>query len=224
MATKKKTIIKKTHSQSESHGDPKFPYSTEPNSLRKLLQQIPQRPKPSKFSKETLKSWNVSSNNNAVTNFRVLKKIGFLTESNEPTDLYIEFMKTGTGPMVLAQKIRDTYKPLYDNSPTPHSESNEELKKLFNIHSGGSEDTLRLQLQTFKALSEFAEFNELKSIGNNPDLDKEKKTEQGDHKSQSTIPPIRLDLHIHLPENKTSREYENIIQDIAKYIYGRNIE
>jgi hypothetical protein len=35
------------------------------------------------------------------------------------------------------------------------------------------------------------------------------------------LPPIKIDLHIHLPENKTTRDYEAIIQDIARYIYGR---
>ena len=34
------------------------------------------------------------------------------------------------------------------------AEPEDELKKLFHIHSGGGEDTMRLQVQTFKALSE----------------------------------------------------------------------
>ena len=38
------------------------------------------------------------------------------------------------------------------------------------------------------------------------------------------LPPMQIDLHIHLPENKTTRDYEAIIQDIAKYIYGRQID
>jgi hypothetical protein len=37
------------------------------------------------------------------------------------------------------------------------------------------------------------------------------------------MPAVKIDLHIHLPENKTARDYDSIIQDIAKYIYGRNV-
>ena len=30
---------------------------------------------------------------------------------------------------------------------------------------------------------------------------------------------VNINLHIHLPEGKSSRDYQYIIQDIAKYIY-----
>lgn len=176
---------------------------------------------------DTLRSWNVSSNNNASTAIRVLKKLGLLTESGEPTDVYVEFMKTGTGPVALAQRIRETYRSLFENSHAPQAESNEELKKLFNIHSGGSEDTIRLQLLTFKALSEFADFNAPTSIASMPaELGAAVGGGAEGARGQGTsrIPPVQIDLHIHLPENKSTRDYEAIIQDIAKYIYGREIE
>src|SRR5450755_1391784 len=128
-------------------GAPKFPYTTEPKSLNRLLTEIPKRPKPPKVAMETLKSWNVSSNNNAMTAIRVLKTLGLLGSTGEPLDPYVEFMKTGTGPAVLGQRIKDIYRALYENSLAPQNESAEELRKLFNIHSGGGEDTLRLQVQ-----------------------------------------------------------------------------
>jgi hypothetical protein len=83
--------------------DPKFPYTTEPKSLRRLLTEIPKRPKPSKITLETLKAWNVSNSHNASTAIGVLKKIGLLCATGEPTTL--DFMKTGTGPTVLAERL-----------------------------------------------------------------------------------------------------------------------
>src|SRR5882757_2681157 len=137
MAQKKQVAAKRSIVARADHGEPKFPYTTEPNSLRRLLAEIPKRPKPTKLTMDTLRSWNVSSNNNAATAIRVLKRMGLLAESGEPTDVYVEFMKTGTGPITLAQRVRETYRPLFENSHAPQSESNEELKKLFNIHSAG---------------------------------------------------------------------------------------
>jgi hypothetical protein len=207
-------------------GTPKFPYTSEPAALRRMLAEIPKRPKPPKLNMDTVKAWGVSKNNNARTAITVLKKLGLLNESGEPNETYVEFMKTGIGPSVLAKRIREVYRPLFDNSHAPQGEPDTELKKLFHIHSGGGEDAMRLQTQTFKALSEYANFSDTESGG------AIKGGAAGGSGSQSgsgrttdlTLPPVQVDLHIHLPENKTSREYETIIQDIARYIYGRNID
>jgi len=206
-------------------GEPKFPYTTEPKALRRLLTEIPKRPKPSKVTMETLKSWNVSNNNNARTAIAVLKKIGLLGSSGEPTEHYVEFMKTGSGPGVLAQRVKDAYQVLFENSLAPQNEKGEELKKLFNIHSGGGQDAMRLQVQTFKALSEYANFGaEVPVAKPRGDGVGSSSGPTVDGRNGVNLPPIQVDLHIHLPENKTTRDYEAIIQDIAKYIYGRDID
>jgi hypothetical protein len=207
-------------------GDPKFPYTTEPKALRRLLAEIPKRPKPTKMTLETLKSWNVSNNNNAQTAIRVLKKLGLLGASGEPTNFYSDFMKTGSGPGVLAGRIKETYRTLFENSLAPQGETEDELKKLFNIHSGGSEGALRLQVQTFKALSDYADFGAATAQGESRGAAGAGASGEalGAARNGAILPPIQVDLHIHLPENKTTRDYEAIIQDIAKYIYGRNID
>ncbi len=203
-------------------GTPKFPYSTQPKALRRLLAEIPKRPRPTKLSLATLKAWNVSSTNDASP-INVLKKVGLIGSGGEPTNLYVDFMKTGTGPAVLGERIKDVYKALFENCHAPQSESDDELKKLFHIHSGGGEDAMRYQIQTFKALSEHANFTtppertESSVVRSTSDAGTV-------HKGAGQLPPIQVDLHIHLPENKTSRDYEAIIQDIARYIYGRDIQ
>lgn len=213
-------MAKKTAGTSE----PKFPYTTEPKALRRLLSEIPNRPKPIKVTMDTLKSWSVSNNNNARTAIAVLKKLGLLNGNGEPTPSYIEFMKTGSGPSILGEKIKDVYRELFENSIAPQKETDEELKKLFNIHSGGGADAMRLQIQTFKALSEHASFDGNTESGSSvaDTLGKQNGVNTGPDNQR--LPPVRVDLHIHLPENKSTRDYEAIIQDIGRYIYGRNID
>ena len=201
---------------------PVFPYTTEPKALRRLLAQIPKRPKPPKMTFDTMKSWAVSKNSNSQTAIRVLKKIGLLSDGGVPNDAYVEFMKTGTGPSVLADHLRSTYKVLFDNSLNPQSESDEELKKLFHIHTGGGDDVMRLQIQTFKALAEHANFDAKTSTGGKPMGSAV--AGKGIEDAEVNLPPVQVALHIHLPENKTIRDYEAIIQDIAKYIYGRKVD
>jgi len=233
MAGKKavaKKVAKKAAKQrpaKEHVGTPVFPYTNEPGALRRLLKEIPNRPKPPKMTRETLKSWNVSNSNNSGTVITVLKKVGLLNDAGIPNDAYTEFMKASSGPVVLGAKVRETYRVLFENSNAPQSESPENLKSLFNIHTGGGEDAMRLQMQTFKILTEFSNFTELPQTGSRSDSQAGNaggSGEQGRQKGSHLTPPVQIDLHIHLPENKSTRDYEAIIQDIAKYIYGREID
>ena len=223
--TTSKTPVKSSlNASGHEHGEPKFPYTTEPQALGRLLSEIPKRPKPPRVTMETLKAWSVSNNNNARTAINVLKKVGLLGGSGEPLDTYVEFMKTGTGPAALGQKVKDVYRVLFENSHSPQTESNEELKKLFNIHSGGGDDAMRLQLQTFKTLSEYATFDGNKGSGEVSPNSVEVGSGSGVNTGAGRLPPVQIDLHIHLPENKSARDYESIIQDIARYIYGRKLD
>lgn len=225
----KKVVAKKPAKHrpaKEDVGTPAFPYTTEPGALRRLLKEIPNRPKPPKMTRDTLKSWNVSSSSNSGTVISVLKKIGVLNDGGVPTDAYVEFMKASTGPAILAAKVRETYKVLFENSNAPQSDSAENLKSLFNIHTGGGEDAMRLQMQTFKILTEFSNFTDAPPASARTDSQSGNGggSEQSRHNSNRGMPPVQIDLHIHLPENKSTRDYEAIIQDIAKYIYGREID
>lgn len=222
---KKKTTRKSTSTREHS-GTPKFPYSTQPNALRKFLKEIPNRPKPPKVNRETLSSWDVTKNSNGASGtISVMKKVGFLDDSGAPTQAYEEFMKPGVGPTVLGQKLRQTYQKFFEASHSPHTDSDETLKNLLNIHSGGGPDAMRYQLQTFKALCEHADFDGAPSSnGSVPNVGTSPISNQtAAAANDSTMPPVNIALHIHLPENKSGRDYTAMIEDIGRFIFGREV-
>ena len=138
----------------KSETQPKFPYTTTPAALRRLLQEIPKRPKPGKLTLDTLKTWNVTKTNDA-TPLGVLKKLGILGPTGEPLEGYTEFMQSPpAGPQSLGPQpagLRVRREVLFETSHEPQKETGE-LRTFFNIHSGGGERTIDLQIQTFKAL------------------------------------------------------------------------
>ncbi|MEK7705663.1 MAG: DUF5343 domain-containing protein [Myxococcota bacterium] len=200
------------------HTKPLFPYTTTPGVLRKFLAEVPKRPKPAKVNLETIKSWGLSKDSNAQTVVSVLKALGLIAGDGTPGPLYVKFMTQGTGPGVLGQQIRSVYKTLFENSKAPHKDSDEAIRNLFNIHSGGSATTIGLQIQTLKALCDHASFEDSQSDGESHGDPKEKDSERDDNRG----PTIHIDLHIHLPENKDRRDYEYIFEDIAKHLMGRS--
>lgn len=214
--------MKKNSKRNESTTrSPVFTYTTAPGSLRRILQAIPDNPIPQKVTSSIYKSWGIGDNN-ASNATRVLKTIGLLETSGQPTEMYAQFMQPSIGPAVLGEKIKEHYKPLFDATHEPYRASDPDLKRLFNIHSGGGESTLRAQVQTFKALCESATFGGVDTVTTQPP------PQNGDPAVQQSVvstqigpshPTVHIDLHIHLPENKSSRDYQAIIEDIAKYIY-----
>jgi hypothetical protein len=201
----------------------KFPYTTKPASLRRLLKEIPKRPKPSKIDRAMLRSWGFSDSNDQ-TMIRVLKAVNLLNDRNEPSESYSQYMSLDGGAKVLEPEIRRVYAPLFQASHAPYEESNEKLKNLFNIHSGGGDRSLEYQIQTFKALCENTQFGSsvvaTATGARNPtaSLDQANNLALTGGSGASNI---HINLHIHLPENKTRREYEDIIEDIGRYIFGR---
>lgn len=206
-------------SRPEDRGRAVFPYTTRPGSLRRFLTEVPNRPRPTRINKDLLASWGLRSNED-YSIVRVLKAVGLVNDNNEPSDNYTAFMRAGTGPAVLAALIRRIYAPLFEASHQPHRETTESLQNLFNIHSGGA--TIELQIQTFRALCDFANF-EAQSTADEAAAPASSGVSRAGQES-STLreggPPIHIDLHIHLPPGKSSRDYQYIIQDIAKYLYG----
>ena len=106
----------------------------------------------------------------------------------------------------------------------PHRESPESLRNLFNIHSSGAPGTIVYQIQTFRALCDYAAFDGA-GVQAPPTIPVGVGTGGTPAALASPVPEesfgIHIDLHIHLPENRTGREYQYIIQDIAHFIYGR---
>jgi hypothetical protein len=151
---------------------------------------------------------------------RVLKAVGLLNSNNEPTDLYSRYMQLETGAAALADPIRKAYEPLFSASHTPYKESSEKLQNLFNIHSGGGDRALDQQIQTFKALSESASFD---AVGSQPlpSVAPSGSSTAFQSAQPGAAPAVNINVHIHLPENKSRRDCEAIIEDIGRYIFGR---
>jgi hypothetical protein len=208
---------------------PAFPYCDRPGTLRRFLGEVPRRPRPLKVNGEYLSGLRMGGNANA-TLVRVLKALGFVNEHNQPTELYAGFMHAGTGPAIMAKQVRATYPQLFAAHHRPDREPNDSLRNLFNIHSGGAERTIDLQIQTFRALCENADFDATGafvsapaagSVAMNQDAGGSNGT--GSNRVTTDVSTnalaVHIDLHIHLPPGKSARDYQYIIQDIARYLY-----
>lgn len=215
--TKKKKAASKA-ARNETGTDPKFPYCNKPKSLRRFLEMVPDKPKPPKVTGATLKVWGFSDTNDQSI-LRVLKAVDLLSTNGETTQTYADFMTKDKGPGVLGKKIREVYSTLFENVTNPEKGSTGDLTSFFNIHSGGGEKTIRFQIDTFKTLASFATFGEADPLSGNEVRGEAANADK--NKGRDLEPAIRVDLHIHLPENKTRADYDALLESIALHLYGR---
>ena len=211
-------MSKKVKKPSASSSKPKFPYTTTHSALRKFLQEVPKRPKPGKVDFPLLQTWGLKDSN-ARTIIGVIKELGLIDSSSTPTDNYINFMRNETGAASLSARIKQTYAKLFETNLEPYKDSQENLKNFFNIHSGGGEKAIQLQVQTFKTLCEYADFSSTTIESNAPPANSPRVPTPVP--VQQNGAQIHINLHIHLPENKSRADYEEIFKDIAKYIYDK---
>jgi hypothetical protein len=205
-----------------TYGTPKYPYASTPSSLGRFLSMVPNKPRPEKVNAATLKAWDFK-NTNDQSILRVLKAIELITPTNEPAKVYEDFMQPGKGPAVLGNQIKKIYSTLFSTVTNPGNASTDELKRFFNTYGGGGEKVVQLQVQTFKAIASHATFGASDPLEQSSENTSNLDSGNGTSTQQSGNPAIRIDLHIHLPENKTKADYDSILEGIAKHIYGKNI-
>ena len=206
---------------SATYGEPKYPYTLTPNSLRRFLDMITSKPKPTKIVGETLKAWGLK-NTNDKSILRVLKELGLLTSSGETTEIYAGYIGGAKGPSVLGAQVKRVYSELFDHITNPASASLEELKNFFKVYGGGGEDVTRFQIQTFKVLVEHSTFGASDPLdAANAPADASGSAPVTGPERYDNSPVVRIDLHIHLPENKTKLDYDSIIESIATHLYQK---
>jgi hypothetical protein len=242
MARKKTTTINSPSSSSakgkaELHGTPAFPYTTKPASLRKFLRAIPDKPKPPKVNGALLKTWGLRDNNDH-TIVRVLKTLGFISSSGEPTDTYIDLMSPSTRGRAIDTAMRSAWEPFYASSHRPHAENDDVIRSYFNIHSGGSENTIRFQIQTFKVVAEFsadagaaAPVTDRNHAGPVPHMHRSAPGAASPNSQEtpapvgaSPQPEVHIDIQIHISPESSADQIDQIFESMGKHLYRFDAE
>src|SRR5262249_22582327 len=133
----------------------KFPYTTVPNNLRKLLQKIPTIGSPPKASQKWLESIGVSGGNNK-TLLPVLRYIDVIKTAGEPTE-YWTALRAGDKTK-FADAIRKGYADLFSVYEDADKQGDDALTVFFRTHTTLGDKALSFCVRTFKVLVEFGDF------------------------------------------------------------------
>lgn len=204
--------------------------------LEGILKSIQTAQAPKKFSLSFLESLDFKSTNDRLI-IGVLKALGFLTDSGEPTDRYYRFLDQSLGARVLAEGIREAYGDLFAVNINAHQMSKADVKgKLKTLTQGKpSDNVLNLMAATFEALCKLADFTQPEASSGTPPLQKgdvvEEKEEQPAQKShKGQVPPaekgqafasfgsLQYVINIQLPESRNQAVYDALFRSLKEHL------
>lgn len=137
--------------------DSAFPYTPVPNSLKRLLEQIPTIGTPDKADQKWLASLGFGGGNNQMS-LGVLRKIGVIGRQGEPTDLWKALRSKDR--VKWADGIRKAYPDLFSTYPDAQRKDDEALVAFVRSKTDYGERAQQYAVRTFKVLAEFGDFEQ----------------------------------------------------------------
>lgn len=213
----------------------KYPYTTVPNNLRKLLEKLSTLGTPPAATLKWLAGIGFSGGNNQSM-LPVLRTLGVISKSGAPTE-YWTALRSGDKAK-FADAVRRTYADLFATYPDADKQDAATLKTFFQTHTALGEKAQNFCVRTFKVLCEFGDFK-------TPSAAADEIEEAGDDGEDATRdgaglagaggsgngrrtpvgnapPPIALtvNLQVQLPPSAEGEVYDKLFEAMAKHLKG----
>ena len=166
-----------------------------------------------------------SSNDRLITG--VLKGLGLLTETGEPSQRYYDFLDQTQSKKIIAIGIQEAYEDLFNLNKDAQNLSQDEVKnKLKTLTQGQkSESIIDKMARTFRTLCDYADWSEISTAKKNPQIQEihqkddsiNANEKNSDHSHNSPI-GLHYNIQIHLPETTNMAVYDAIFQSLKKHL------
>jgi uncharacterized protein DUF5343 len=202
-------------------------YLTSVKNLPDILAAMQSAQAPKKFTQAFLLGLDFKNVSDRLI-IGVLKAIGFLNDSGEPTPRYFAFLDQTQGARVLAEGIQEAYADLFQVNKKAYELSNVEIRnKLKTLTQGQFSDTvLDKMAATFKALSAQADFGGLSKAQSTeavPKAEIESDIRIDSRGPDDALGPVRLgglvyNIQLHLPESRDPAVYDILFRSLKEHL------
>lgn len=211
-------------------------YLVTTKNLDAFLKSIQSAKAPDRFTNKFLAQLDFTSSNDRLL-IGVLKALKFIDDNGVPTQRYFEFLDQGQSGRVLSDGIRDAYSDLFNVNKNAQTLAVDEVRnKLKTLTLGQKSDkVVSLMANTFKALSDLADWAASPVIAappTPPTSNAENKKPETQTKTMPPVPnktpqpadngvrPLQLhyDIQIHLPESRDAAVYDAIFAALRKHL------
>ena len=173
-----------------------------------------------------------SSNDRLITG--VLKSLGLLNDTGEPTQRYYDFLDQTQSKKVLAIGIQEAYEDLFNIKKDAQNMSQDEVKnKLKTLTQGSKGDkVIDSMARTFRTLCDYADWSEVDmskkvinstkakndSMNQNDDITASDSKSLSNTNNSSNSIGLHYNIQIHLPETTNMAVYDAIFQSLKNHL------
>lgn len=190
-------------------------YLTSVKNFEGIMNSILGARAPERFTNKFLEDLGYKSSNDRLI-LGVLKSLGLLNDTGEPTQRYYDFLDQTQSKKVIATGIQEAYEDLFNLKRDAQNMSQEEVKnKLKTLTQGSKGDkVIDSMARTFKTLCDYADWSEIpinsqvnstsasknNDISEKPDYVVQNSPKSVESKPISNQLGLHYNIQIHLPE------------------------
>lgn len=140
-------------------------YLTSTKNFEGIMNSILGARAPERFTNKFLEDLGYKSSNDRLI-VGVLKSLGLLNETGEPTQRYYDFLDQTQSKKIIAIGIQEAYEDLFNLKKDAQNMSQEDVKnKLKTLTQGAKGDrVIESMARTFKTLCDYAEWSDISVI------------------------------------------------------------
>ena len=209
-------------------------YTNRPGRLKEFLEKLKAAARPPIANNKWLDTLGFASKS-YYQYLQILEQIGFVDSSRNPTERWKEFQDDRTSKAAMAQGIHEGYSILWKTYKDAHSESADNLRKVFQVELNVNEETAGRAYRTFTILKEFADFSALISEGVVPPPQPGTPPTGTPQEAQLfTLTPeqagalftqkrelgVNINIQVTLPETTDAEVYDKIFAALKKYFFS----
>lgn len=191
-----------------------------PNRVAVVLNKIRDGQAPSAVTQQLLKDWGFSSSSDRAF-IPLLKSLGFLSATGQPTQRYHDYRDHSQSKRVMAEALRDAYGDLFLIKEKPTKSDNAAVTGKFKSFHNTSDDVAQRMSKTFFALLDLADLN---ADGAVSDSQLERAEEQLVEESEAIqkksvgFSGLHYNIQIHLPATKEVEVYNAIFKSLREHL------
>jgi len=207
-------------------------YLTSIKNLPGILEAIKKAQAPQRFTQKFLEGLGFASTSDRLA-IGMLKALGLLNETGQPTQLYHQYLDETQSKKVLGNAIKTAYADLFQINKEAQKMSANEIKNKMKTLSQGqySDAVLQKMATTFKELTRLADFSgkaaadedqvndteadEAPEPANNSDV---KQPSSENPRSHRSVDGLVYNINIHLPESRDPAVYDALFRSLNEHL------
>ena len=176
---------------------------------------------PEQVTHQLLKDWGFSSSNDRAF-IPLLKSIGFLTPTGQPTERYHRYRDHSQSKKVLGEALREAYRDLFLITDNPKDSDRSAIEGKFKSFHNASDNAAKNMASTFYALLKLADVSHKGAIPSSTPLrEPEPSPSSGREFPSLGRPEFHYNIQVHLPATKDLEVYNAIFKSLREHFVDR---